>query len=173
MPLLPALDEKSSISADLVSRIKQERGGHLLLLYQVLLNSEPIADGWLKLLTAIRQQTQISGRIRELAILRIAALNKAQYEFEAHHPFALKEGISSEWLKILRAGDVPSDARGVDLATIRYTDELTREATVSRATHDAMKAYLSDREMLQFAVTVAAYNMVSRVLNALDIRNEH
>lgn len=173
MPLLPALDENCAVSAELISRCKRERGGRLLMLYRVLLNSEPVAEGWLKLFTAIRQQGVLGGRIRELVILRVAALNRAPYEFEAHRPFAIAEDISEAWLDTLESGAIPADATGLDLAVLRYTDELTREATVSRATHDAVKAHLGDREMLEFTVTVAGYNMVSRVLNALAIRNEH
>jgi alkylhydroperoxidase family enzyme len=172
MPLLPALDENSPVSPELVARCKRERGGQLLLLYRVLLNSEPVAEGWLKLFTAIRQQSQLSGRIRELATLRVAVLNKATYEFDAHRPFALKEGIPAAWIGVLETGAVPPDADVLDLAVIRYTDELTREATVKRETHEAVKAHLTDREMLELTVTVAGYNMVSRVLNALEIRSE-
>ena len=172
MPLLQDFGDRDA-STDLVERIKRERGGRLLMLYRVLLNSEPVADGWLRLFTAIRQQTALDGRIRELAILRVAALNHAPYEFEAHRPFALREGISEPWLDVLEQSEIPSDASGLDLAVIRYTDELTTTASVTRSTHEQVKIHLSDREMLEFTVTVAAYNMVSRVLNALEIKSEH
>jgi hypothetical protein len=38
----------------LAEQIRAERGGRLLNLYRMLLNSPPVARGWLHLLTAIR-----------------------------------------------------------------------------------------------------------------------
>jgi hypothetical protein len=36
-----------------------------------------MAAGWLKLLTAVRQQGRLPGTLRELIIMRVAALNRA------------------------------------------------------------------------------------------------
>src|SRR2546427_12368890 len=87
--------------AGLIATIKSERGGRLLHLYRALLNSPPLAEGWLKLFTAIRQKAKLSGRFRELATLRVALLNGAEYEYRAHVPFALKDGVSQEQIDAL------------------------------------------------------------------------
>ena len=73
---------------ELANQIKDERGGRVNNLYRMLLNSPPIASGWLHLLTAIRQQSILSGKYREMTILRIALVNRADFEFTAHVPFA-------------------------------------------------------------------------------------
>src|SRR6266571_2563301 len=90
--------------AGLIAAIKAERGGRLANLYRALLNSPAVAEGWLKLFTAVRQKAKLAGRCRELAILRVALLNGADYEYRAHVPFALKDGVTqgqidalSEW----------------------------------------------------------------------------
>src|SRR5450432_3163141 len=62
--------------------------GEIMLLYKVLLNSPPLAAGWEKLLTAIRRQSTVPPDLRELIILRVAVVNRAPYEFEAHVPHA-------------------------------------------------------------------------------------
>src|SRR5688500_14157865 len=77
--------------------------GKLHNLYRMLLNSPPVARGWLTLLTAIRQQCELSGRYRELAIMRIAIINGANYEYDNHVPFALKEGLTRPQIDELRA----------------------------------------------------------------------
>jgi alkylhydroperoxidase family enzyme len=81
--------ERNPEAAALTAQIVAERG-KLHNLYRMLLNSPPVAKGWLAFLTAIRQQCVLAGRVRELAILRIAVINKAPYEFDSHIPFALK-----------------------------------------------------------------------------------
>ena len=62
--------------------------GRISPLYQVLLNSPAVTEGWEAMLTAIRQKTALAPRLRELIILRVATLNGAPYEFEAHVPHA-------------------------------------------------------------------------------------
>src|SRR5258705_3749762 len=92
---VPLIEEKNRPElAGLIETIKSERGGKLLHLYQALLNSPPVAEGWLKLFTAIRQKTKLAGRYRELAILRVALLNFPESEYRSHVPFPLKEGLS-------------------------------------------------------------------------------
>ena len=75
----------------LVERIVAERGS-LLHLYQMLLHSPPLAEGWLAF-TAVRQRP-LPGALRELVIMRVALLNGAPYEAEQHAPIALKEGLT-------------------------------------------------------------------------------
>ena len=79
--------------APLELRIRAERG-RISLLYQVLLNSAPIAAGWEQMLTAVRNRTDLAADLRELAILRVAVLNGASFEFDAHVPHAERAGVS-------------------------------------------------------------------------------
>src|SRR5439155_20973863 len=78
--------------AELERSILAARGG-ISPLYQALLNSPPIASGWEKLLTAVRNQTLVPPKLRELIILRIAVLNCASFVFDAYIPQALKAGL--------------------------------------------------------------------------------
>ena len=67
----------------LVDRITAERGS-VLHLYQMLLHSAPLAEGWLAFLTAVRQKLDLPGDLRELVIMRVAHLNGAPYEAAQH-----------------------------------------------------------------------------------------
>ena len=68
----------------LIERIKARRGGALLDLDKALLNAPTIADGWNAFLGAVRTRCVLKGRWRELAILQVAVLNGADYEFNQH-----------------------------------------------------------------------------------------
>ena len=50
---------------ELETRILQERG-RISPLYQVLLNSAPLAQGWESLLTAVRNRSSVPADLREL-----------------------------------------------------------------------------------------------------------
>ena len=98
MPRVPYIEEQDHPElAPLIARIKAERG-KVLKLYKVLLHSPAVMEGWLSFFTAIRQKTKLAGRYRELAILRVAILNGADYEYRHHVPFALAAGLTEAQL---------------------------------------------------------------------------
>lgn len=172
MARIPYPDVDRPELAPMVARIKAERGGRLLNLYRMLLHSPPVASGWLALFTAIRQQGTVSGRLRELVILRIAALNGAEYEFKAHAPFALREGLNQAQLDALAAGRAPEGLTEVDEAALAYAEAMTRTVRVPDPVFAAVRKHLGDREVLELTATIAGYNLVSRVLEALKIDHE-
>ena len=172
MARLPYADPTDPAIAQQAAQITAERGGKLLNLYKMLLQSPPVADGWRQLLTAIRQQCMVSARYRELAIMRIAVLNEADYEFAQHVPFALKEGYTEHQLAMLKTADYPAHFAPLDLQVIDYTDAMTTTIRVPQAIFDALKASFNDREMVELTATIAAYNMVSRFLEALQLDHD-
>ena len=173
MARVPYGDETQDLeTAALAERIRSERGGKLPNLYRVLLNSPPLAMGWLNLLTAVRQQCKLRGRHREMVILRVAVINGAQYEYDAHLPFALKEGMTpvevsalSDW----RNSNVFDDA---DRAILAYTDSMTKDIHVPGDVFAAVARHFDSRELTELTATIATYNLVSRFLEALQVDPE-
>lgn len=170
MVRVPLIDEKTHPElAPLVSTIKSERGGKLLHLYRALLNSPPVAEGWLKLFTAIRQKTRLGGRYRELAILRVALLNGADYEYRAHLPFALQEGLSQEQIDAIPGWQMSERFDERERAVLAYTDTMTREIRVPDAIFEDVRRQFDDRETVELTATIAGYNLVSRFLVATQL----
>jgi 4-carboxymuconolactone decarboxylase len=157
--------------AEMEARIMASRG-RISPLYQVLLNSPAVVEGWEAMLTAIRQKTSLTPRVREMVILRVAVLNRAPYEFEAHVPHARSAGIPDALIDQLRQ-DVPPDAiAGLDDGerdVLALTDAMTRDIEVPDACFDPVNKRFGSQGTLELAATVAAYNMVSRFLVALRI----
>jgi alkylhydroperoxidase family enzyme len=157
--------------APLAERIKAERGGKLLNLYRMLLHSPPVAEGWLAFLTAIRQKSGLAARVRELVIMRIAVLNAAEYEFQAHLPFARTERVSEAQIQALRTGDTTIfDER--ERAALAYAEASTRTIRVPDDVFVAVRRNFDDREIVELTATIGAYNLVSRFLEALQVDHE-
>jgi 4-carboxymuconolactone decarboxylase len=153
--------------AALETRIRGARG-RISPLYSVLLNSPELANGWEQLFTAIRQKTSVPPALRELVILRVALLNGAEYEFEAHVPHALAAGMSQEAIERLRRDDINSFA-GVDRLVIQYTDAMTRDLVVPEALYPQLDEHFEAKTLVELTATIAGYNMVSRFLIAMRI----
>jgi len=153
--------------AQLEAGILAERG-RISLVYSTLLNSPAMAHGWEQLLSAVRNRNSLPADLREMVILRVAVLNRAMFEFDAHVPHALKAGMSAEKIEAMRGG-AEADFTAVERAVLALTDAMTREIDVSDALYQSTSAHFSQQQMLDLVVTIGAYNMVSRFLIALQV----
>ncbi|WP_373980130.1 carboxymuconolactone decarboxylase family protein [Achromobacter sp. JD417] len=171
MARLPYADLTHPEARSLVERIVAQRGS-VLHLYQMLLHSPAVADGWLNYLTSIRQLSTLPGDLRELVIMRVAAINGAPYEADQHAPIALKEGVSQAQLDALDAWETSGLFSERERAVLAYTDAMTRHVQVPEAVFDAVRAAMgSEKLVVELTATVAAYNMVSRFLEALQVHS--
>jgi len=173
MERVPYIEEKDHPElAALIARIRSLRGGRLPNLYKVLLNSAPVMEGWLDMFSAIRQKTKLGGRYRELAIMRVAILNGADYEYRAHLQIALKEGLSAEQVAALMAWQVSQLFDAAERAVLAYTDTMTAQVQVPDELIAEVQKCFDAQELVELTATIAGYNMVSRVLVALQVGHE-
>ena len=156
--------ELAAIEAGIVA----ERG-RVSLLYQVLLNSAPLAEGWEKLLTAVRNRSSLPPALRELVILRVAVLNRAPFEFDAHLPHARAAGVGDAQIDAIRAAQPGTPLTPRERAVLALTDAMTRDVQVPDALFAPLRDHFDDRGLVELVATVASYNMVSRFLEALRI----
>jgi alkylhydroperoxidase family enzyme len=162
---------------ELVSAIRARRaGGKLLNLDRMLLHSPSFAKGWNGMFAAIRNQLSLPAKLRELSIMSIGVLNRADYEWAQHEGEFLKAGGTKEQLAALKDHDkARTDAKLFDeaeLATLALTSEMTREIAVSEATMKRVRAVLPDQQVVELVGTIAGYNMVSRFLVATGVELE-
>ncbi|MES1924198.1 carboxymuconolactone decarboxylase family protein [Salinisphaera sp. T31B1] len=168
MARLPYADPAAVADQSLVGAISAQRG-EILHLYQMLLHSPPLTAGWLGYLTAIRQQCQLPGAIRELVIMRVAVLNRAAYEAEQHAPIALAEGLAQAQLDALDNWHSSPLFDDTQQAVLALTDAMTRTVQVPEAVFADARNHFDDATMVELVGVIAAYNMVSRFLEALAI----
>jgi alkylhydroperoxidase family enzyme len=135
----------------------------------MLPHSPPMAAGWLKLLTAVRQQGRLSGAPHELIIMRVAALNRASYEAAVLAGIALQEGLTQEQLDDVLEWRLSPRFDRQQRAVLAYVDAVTREIQVPDEVFAELHSRFDHRAIVELTVTVSAYNMVSRFLEALEI----
>ncbi len=167
-----ASDLPPGADGEIVERIRARRGGTLTPLDRMLLHSPPLADGWNGLLGAVRTASILPGDVRELAILRIAALNGADYEWRAHEPVGRAGGLTDADLAVLRDERPPAALAPRLAAALAYTDAMTSHVTVPDEVFTRLREHFDDREIVELTVTVGAYNLVSRFLVALEVGTE-
>ncbi len=96
-------------------------------LYNAWLQFPEFGELMVKLGGAIRANTALPGRLRELIVLTTSAKLGAMVEFDFHVPFAENEGLSGEMISALRVGSKPVFA--ADDERIAYAANLQLLAT--------------------------------------------
>jgi 4-carboxymuconolactone decarboxylase len=109
--------------------------------------------------------TSITPRLTEFAILATAHLWKAQYEWAAHEPQALRAGVKPATVQALRAGRDPASAPKDEQAIFTFIKELYLARRVSDRAYKAAHATLGDAGMVELVGLVGYYAMVAMTLN--------
>lgn len=113
--------------------------------------------------STILGRQKLDARLRELAILRVAALSEAEYEWAQHEPLARGVGATDIEVAAARSGDVT----GVDevvASVLSFTAELVAQVRVSDSTLARARRHLDERETVELIVAVGYYMMLARLM---------
>src|SRR5258705_11951393 len=89
--------------ADLMARIRGARRGRLINIYKLLLHSPALAESWFAHNNAVRWNTTLDGRLRELVIIRIGFITCVDYIVRQHVPaLAIPEGLTLDECEALK-----------------------------------------------------------------------
>lgn len=176
-PRIPPVPDALLGPVEVVETIRKRRGGTLLNLDRMLLNSPAYAVGWNTFLGAVRNGLSLDAKLRELAICAVAVINRAEYEWLQHAPEFLAAGGTQAQLDALR--DVDAALHNAILfteaerAVIDLSVQMTRHVQVSDACFARVSQALgTPQQQVELAGVIAAYNMVSRFLEALRVTPE-
>jgi 4-carboxymuconolactone decarboxylase len=116
-----------------------------------------------------RYRTTVPPRLSEFAILCTARLWRAQFEWYAHEPMALKAGVSAKTVRDLKAGRVPKSAPKDERAVYEFVQELYKARRVSDRTYKKVRAFLSDESMVELVGVLGYYSLISMTLNVFQM----
>ena len=156
--------------APLIAKIRAGRPGPLLNVYKLLLHSPPLAETWLDHVGAVRWKTRLSGRLREIVIIRIAHLNRIDYVLDQHIPkLALADGVTIEECAALAEWDKSELFSPAERAALALADAMTLDVAVPDEVFAPVKKHYGEREIVELAVLIGTYLMHNRVMQALGI----
>jgi 4-carboxymuconolactone decarboxylase len=112
-----------------------------------------------------RYNTAVPPRLSEFAVLVIARLWRAQYEWLAHAPIAEKAGVKARTIQDLRSGRRPATAPADERAIYAFIMELHRTRRVSDRTYKKVNAILGDAATVELVGILGYYTLISMTLN--------
>jgi 4-carboxymuconolactone decarboxylase len=142
-----------------------------LNVFRMVANAETAFRPWLAFGGALLSSLELDACVRELAILRVARLSGAEYEWVQHVPIALAAGATEEQVAAVDGGELEHKSLGAaERAALRFTTEVVRDV---RASDDALAAVLaaglSPRAVVELLLVIGQYMMVARVAETAGI----
>ncbi len=144
-----------------------------LNIFRISALAERNFDPLMRLGGTILSRQELPGNLRELAILRVARLSNAEYEWVQHVPIAEMTGCTTEQIEALDRGDT-TDACFDDRekAVLAFTDEVVRDVRPGDAGLTALRAHLRDREVMELTIAIGFYMLMARIMEVSGIEVE-
>ena len=136
---------------------------------KVWLNNPGLAEHAQALGAYARFNSSLPPRLSELAICITGAFWKANYEWFAHAPMAIKAGIDPAAIEAIRAGSAPKLTKSDEQTVYDFATELVRDKRVSSATFDRANKELGLTSVIDLVGIIGYYSLVSVTLNAFEM----
>lgn len=137
--------------------------------FNAMLVSPQVGNALQQLGAAIRYQSGLSGRIRELAILMVASHWGSEFERYAHEPVARSVGVRESEIEDLRDGRTPPPADPQEAASLRLVDGLLTEQDVDDDTYAAVVRAIGEAAVFELTSLVGYYATLALQLRVFRI----
>jgi 4-carboxymuconolactone decarboxylase len=118
----------------------------------------------------LRYEAGFSGRVRELAILTTARELDSQFEWAAHEPAALTEGISPALIDTIRHRQDLDGIDEADAIIITLGREIFDARKVSSATYARALQRFGRRALVDLVALMGNYAATAALLTAFDMQ---
>jgi AhpD family alkylhydroperoxidase len=153
-------------------RVEAERKLPTGNIFRALAHAPALLDAFLSYANALRDESELDPRLRELAILAVGHATGSEYEIAHHQSHATKAGVTRRQLAEI-ADFENSDAFGpAELAVMRLARESTLQVDVSDQRWAEASAHLPAKQMVELCLTIAWYNSGVRIMGMLGIELE-
>jgi len=118
----------------------------------------------------LRFEAGFSPRIREIAILATAREMDSQFEWVAHEPEALKEGVPQAVIDVIKYRKSTEGLDETDAAVITLGRELWRDHKVKSETFAKLKALFGPNKLVDLVLLMGNYAGTAALLTAVDMQ---
>jgi alkylhydroperoxidase family enzyme len=146
--------------------------GSAVNIFRTLANHPKLFKRWLVFANHILFKSTLAPRDRELVILRIGWLCRAEYEWGQHVIIGRAVGLTDDEIERIVKGP---DAPGWDpfeATLLRAADELHSDALVSDETWRALADRYSTEQLMDLVFTIGQYALVSMALNSFGVQRD-
>ena len=118
----------------------------------------------------LRFEAGIAPRIREIAILVTAREMDSQFEWVAHEPEALKEGVPQSVIEVIKHRRSTQGLDQADAVVIALGRQIWRDHKVDSATFADAKALFGPHQLVDMVLLMGNYAGTAALLTAFDMQ---
>jgi 4-carboxymuconolactone decarboxylase len=156
----PSLD---AIRADL---------GTPLNIHNVFARHPDLLRAWMPFRNHVVRTSSLTGRQRELLILRNAHNTGARYEWDHHVVRGRAAGLTDDEIARVKSGPAAADWTDEEALLLTAADAMRAGQRFSPETWQALCQRFDDRQILDIIVTVGMYMLLSTVVNTGQVPME-
>ena len=160
LPLEQLTEPQAQALAEFVAARGQPTGP-----WNVLLRSPELMKRTRGLSDYLRFESVLPGYLRELVILMTARQWGQSYEWNAHYPLALDEGLSVQLTQAIADGRRPEGMVEEEAILYEFCLELQRNRGVSDATYERAVERFGEQGVVEIVSLAGYYTMIAMVLN--------
>src|SRR5438477_5444906 len=137
--------------------------------FGIMLHAPELGRSLQELGAAIRYRTSLSPRVREIAILSVAAATSCAFEAYAHEKVGRAAGLSETELESLASGtfesDDPAEAAAYSLCGMLNADDFPVDDSV----YEFLRDQLGEAALIELIVLAGYYRTLSQLLNFFEV----
>ena len=142
--------------------------GAMLNFFKTMVHSPGLLPAFLGL-NGTQGKSALDPKLRELAFLRVSAINGCEYCVHYHRMAAKSAGWTDADLAGIAGVSFGNGFDDLSRDVIRFADQVTKTCRADDAVMARLKAKLSERELVELAATVALASYSNRFNMALSI----
>ena len=142
-----------------------DESGQLIGPFAIMLIAPRIGQAVESLGTALRIQSSLSPRIRELAILTVASRLHSDFEWFAHEPAARDAGITAAQLTELRSQEIPCGLDEGEKTAVEAINLILEARSLDAASYERAEALLGEQGIAELVWLCGYYSMLAVALD--------
>jgi 4-carboxymuconolactone decarboxylase len=137
--------------------------------FQLLIRAPEICEHAAKLGEHLRWGTSLPDRLSELAIITTARFWRAQYEWHAHAPLAVKAGVPAAAVEAIRTGGSPHFQAADETLVHRLCSEIFRTQRLSDQSFSEAVAAFGEQGVVEIVALIGYYTLIGNTLNVFQV----
>jgi alkylhydroperoxidase family enzyme len=138
----------------------------------IILRYPALAKAFLTFNNHVAKESSLSGRVRELLILRVSWRRRSEYEFIQHVVLGRRAGLTEADLERVQVGPEAPGWDPVDADLVRAVDELLADARIRDATWERLAAHFSTTELMDIVFAIGCYEILAMVFKTFGAELE-
>jgi 4-carboxymuconolactone decarboxylase len=149
-----------------------QRDGRVFNIFATLARHPKLLKSWLVFGGHVLSRSTLPAREREIVILRMGWLCRAEYEWGHHVSIGKKAGLTSDDVRRVALGPDAPGLHPFEAVLLRAADELNANTFISDATWKALAERYDTQQLLDLVFAAGQYKLVSMVLNSCGVQLE-